>query len=66
MIVGGLGDDSLSAGVGADVLLGGVGDDRLTEGEVDAPTVDVFAAGSGTDTCAPGDEDVALSCEQPL
>lgn len=58
--------DSLAAGVGADRLFGGPGDDRLTEGEVDAPIVDVFAAGDGTDTCAPGAEDVVLSCELPL
>ena len=63
VVYGGPGKDSLSAGVGADRLLGGGGDDRLTEGEVDAPTVDLFSAGAGTDTCAPGLEDVALSCE---
>ena len=66
VVFGGPGDDSLSAGVGADRLLGGRGDDRLTEGEVDAPTVDLFAGGSGSDTCAPGAEDVVVSCELPL
>ena len=41
-------------------------DDLRSEGEVDAPTVDLFAGGSGSDTCAPGAEDVVVSCELPL
>ena len=66
VVVGGVGNDDLHAGVGADVLLAGAGDDRLAEGEVDAPIVDVFAGGPGTDTCGVGVEDVVTSCEVPI
>jgi hypothetical protein len=48
------------------VLLAGAGNDRLAEGEVDAPIVDVFAGGPGTDTCGVGLEDAVTGCEVPI
>ena len=62
-VSGGKGDDDLHAGVGADRLFGNSGDDTLAEGEVDAPLVDLFTGGLGTDTCFAGAEDTVRSCE---
>lgn len=62
-VVGGGGDDDLHAGVGADRLFGNDGNDLLQEGEVDAPTIDLFSGGAGIDTCNAGAEDQVRSCE---
>jgi RTX calcium-binding nonapeptide repeat (4 copies) len=63
VVVGGGGDDDLHAGVGLDRLLGNDGKDTLSEGEVDAPMVDLFSGGAGIDTCSPGAEDQVRGCE---
>jgi hypothetical protein len=64
-VAGGDGDDDLHAGVGRDRLFGNDGDDTLSEGEVDAPLVDLFSGGQGADTCNAGAEDVVRGCEGP-
>jgi Ca2+-binding RTX toxin-like protein len=62
-VAGGDGDDDLHAGVGRDRIFGNDGDDTLSEGEVDAPVVDLFSGGPGADTCHAGAEDVVRGCE---
>jgi hypothetical protein len=42
---------------------GPVGADTLSEGEVDAPLVDLFSGGPSVDTCTAGAEDPVLGCE---